>query len=270
MKSTSKEPSGGIASEGDVNLSPARQAWLAKLDAPTRALLAEDAQYFFHQSLSTPCLDVVTSASGAILGDIAGRRILDFHGNSVHQVGYAHPKVIAAIKAQLDQLSFTPRRYTNRPAVDLARRLAELAPRGPNKVLFAPSGAAAIGMALKLARLATGRHRTISMWDSFHGANLDALSVGGEALFRRDIGPLLPGAEHVPPLDQAERFFGSDGQAFERLADYIDYVLGVDGAIAAVIAEPMRWTTVVPPPAGFWPRIRASCNRHGALLIFDA
>jgi 4-aminobutyrate aminotransferase len=269
VKSTSNEPSGGIATEGDVNLSPARQAWLAKLDEPTRALLAEDAQYFFHQSLSTPCLDVVASANGAILGDMAGRRILDFHGNSVHQVGYAHPKVIAAIKAQLDQLSFSPRRYTNRPAVDLARRLAELAPGGPNKVLFAPSGAAAIGMALKLARLATGRHRTVSMWDSFHGANLDALSVGGEALFRRDIGPLLPGAEHVPPLDQAERFFGSDGHAFERLADYIDYILGVDGAIAAVIAEPMRWTTVVPPPAGFWPQIRASCDRHGALLVYD-
>jgi 4-aminobutyrate aminotransferase len=124
-------------------------------------------------------------------------------------------------------------------------------------------------MALKLARLATGRHRTVSMWDSFHGANLDALSIGGEALFRRDVGPLLPGAEHVPPLDQAERFFGHDGRAFDRLADYVDYILGVDGAIAAVVGEPMRWTTVVPPPAGFWPRIRASCDRHGALLVFD-
>ena len=55
----------------------------------------------------------------------------------------------------------------------------------------------------------------------------------------------------------------------ERLADYIDYVLEVQGDVAAVIAEPMRWTTVEPPPAGFWPRVRASCDRHGALLIFD-
>ncbi len=259
----------GGASEGDINLSPARQAWLATLDAATRDLLDEDARYFFRQSLSTPCLDVVVGAHGATLDDLAGRAILDFHGNSVHQLGYAHPKVVAAIKAQLDALSFSPRRYTNRPAVALARRLAEATPGGPNKVLFAPSGAAAIGMALKLARLATGRHRTVSMWDAFHGANLDALSVGGEALFRKDIGPLLPGAEHVPPLDQAERFFGSDGRAFERLADYIDYVLATDGAIAAVVAEPMRWTTVVPPPPGFWPRVRASCSRHGALLVFD-
>src|SRR6516225_7041859 len=271
MRSLPSDEAGsdGAASEGDVNLSPARQAWLATLDVPTRALLDEDAQCFFHQSLSTPCLDAIVGADGATLTDVAGRRILDFHGNSVHQVGYAHPRVTAAIKAQLDALSFSPRRYTNRPAVDLARRLAEMAPGGPNKVLFAPSGAAAVGMALKLARLATGRHRTISMWDSFHGANLDAISVGGEALFRRDVGPLLPGTEHVPPPGLAERFFGQDGRGHERLADYIDYVLEVQGDVAAIIAEPMRWTTVEPPPPGFWPKVRESCDRHGTLLIFD-
>ena len=255
--------------EGDANLTPARDAWIARLDAPTRALLDEDAAYFLHQSLSTPCLDVIDSASGAELVTVAGRRILDFHGNSVHQLGHGHPAVVAAIKAQLDTLPFSPRRYTNRPAIDLARRLSEIAPGDLGKVLLAPSGAAAIGMALKLARLATGRHKTISMWDSFHGANLDTISVGGEALFRRNIGPLLPGTEHVPPLDQATRFFGDDGRAFERLADYIDYILGLEGDVAAVITEPMRWTTVVPPPPGFWPRVRESCDRHGALLIFD-
>jgi 4-aminobutyrate aminotransferase len=127
----------------------------------------------------------------------------------------------------------------------------------------------AIGMALKLARIATGRHKTLSMWDSFHGATLDAISVGGEALFRRDVGPLMPGTEHVPPLHLARRFFGDDGRAHERLADYIDYCLEVQGDVAAVLAEPMRWTTVEPAPPDFWPRIRQSCDRHGALLIFD-
>ncbi len=124
-------------------------------------------------------------------------------------------------------------------------------------------------MALKLARYATGRHKTLSMWDSFHGASLDAASVGGEALFRRDVGPLLSGTEHVPPPGLATRFFGDDGRAHERLADYIDDVLEVQGDVGAVIAEPMRWTTVEPPPPGFWPRVRASCDRHGALLVFD-
>ena len=255
-------------SEGDVNRSPFRAAWRAGLDARTTALLDADEQVFLHQSLSTPCLDVIERAEGATLIDVEGRRVLDFHGNSVHQVGHGHPRVVAAIKAELDRLPFCPRRYTNRAAIALAQRLAALAPNPLDKVLLAPSGAAAIGMALKLARYATGRHKTLSMWDSFHGASLDAISVGGEALFRRDLGPMMPGAEHLPPLHLASRFFGDD-RPFERLADYIDYTLGIQGDVAALLAEPMRWTTVEPPPAGFWPRVRESCSRHGTLLIFD-
>jgi 4-aminobutyrate aminotransferase len=184
-------------------------------------------------------------------------------------LGHGHPRVVAALKAELDRLPFSPRRYTNRAAIAFARRLAEVTPAGLSKVLLAPSGAVAIGMALKLARVATGRHKTLSMWDSFHGATLDAISIGGEALFRKGIGPLLPGTEHLPPLHLATRFFGTDGRAFERLADYIDFCLDVQGDVAALIAEPMRWTTVEPPPPGFWSRVRHSCDRHGALLIFD-
>lgn len=257
------------ASEGDVNRSAERAGWTAKLDAQTRALLDEDARYFLHQALSTPCLDVLERACGTTLVDVEGREILDFHGNSVHQVGYGHPTVVAAVKAELDRLPFSPRRYTNRPAIELARRLTTLAPGDLGKVLFAPSGAAAVSIALKLARYATGRHKTLSMWDAFHGANLDAISVGGEALFGRDVGPLLPGSEHVPPLHLMSRFFGDDGRAHERLADYIDYVLEVQGDVAAILAEPMRWTTVEAPPEDFWARVRSSCDRHGTLLIFD-
>jgi 4-aminobutyrate aminotransferase len=257
-------------SEGDVNLTPGRAAWLRDhVDDETATLLAEDECHFLRQALSTPCLDVVERAEGIWLIDTAGRRIMDFHGNSVHQVGYKHPRVVAAVQRQMATLPFCPRRYTNRAAIDLAARLAELAPSALNKVLFAPAGTLAIGMALKLARAATGRHKTLSMWDAFHGASLDAISVGGEAMFRRDAGPLLPGTEHVPPLGLASRFFGDDGHAHERLADYIDYVLAVQGDVGAVIAEPMRWTTVEPPPPGFWPRVRASCDANGALLIFD-
>ncbi|HEX4766310.1 MAG TPA: aspartate aminotransferase family protein [Lichenihabitans sp.] len=257
------------SSEGDSNLSPGRAAWRDGLSDATRARLDEDARYFLHQSLSTPCLDIIESAAGATLTDLEGRHFLDFHGNSVHQLGYGHPRVVDAIKTELDRLPFSPRRFTNDTAIALARRLVEVSPAPLGKVLFAPSGAVAIGMALKLARIATGRHKTLSMWDSFHGATLDAISVGGEALFRRDVGPLMPGTEHVPPLHLARRFFGDDGRAHERLADYIDYCLEVQGDVAAVLAEPMRWTTVEPAPPDFWPRIRQSCDRHGALLIFD-
>ena len=256
------------ASEGDTNRSPLRAAWRAGLDAETRALLDADERHFLRQSLSTPCLDALERAEGAWLTDVGGRRILDFHGNSVHQLGHGHPRVVQAIKDQIDRLPFSPRRYTNRPAIALARRLGELAPGDLTKALFAPSGAAAVGMALKLARYATGRHKTLSMWDSFHGANLDTIAVGGEALFRRGLGPLVPGAEHLPPLHLAERFFGPD-RPYERYADYVDYVLDVQGDVAALLAEPVRWTTVEPAPPGFWARVRDSCTRHGTLLIFD-
>lgn len=245
-----------------------RAGWRARLGPETTALLDEDERYFLHQSLSTPCLDVIERAEGAVLVDVEGRRILDFHGNSVHQLGHGHPRVVAAIEAQLRQLPFSPRRFTNRPAIALAHRLADLAPGNLAKVLLAPSGAAAIGMALKLARYATGRHKTLSMWDAFHGANLDTISVGGEALFRANLGPMMPGSEHLPPLHLAERFFGAD-RPFERFADYIDYVLAIQGDVAALLAEPMRWTTVEPPPPGFWARVKASCARTGTLLIFD-
>ena len=257
-----------LLSEGDVNLSPLRSSWRASLSDKTRDLLDEDERYFIRQSLSTPCLDVVERAEGAVLIDSDGRRILDFHGNSVHQLGHGHPKVVAAVKAEMDKLPFCPRRYANRTATELARRLVETAPTGLDKVLFAPSGAAAISIALKLARYATGRYKTLSLWDSFHGATLDAIGVGGEALFRRGLGPMTPGAEHLPPLHLARRFFGDD-RPYDRFADFIDYALGVQGDVSALIAEPMRWTTVEPPPRDFWPQVRESCRRHGALLVFD-
>jgi 4-aminobutyrate aminotransferase len=258
-------------SEGDVNLSSRRTAWqAAALNADARALLAEDARYFLHQSLSTPCLNALGGCEGVYIEDVQGRRYMDFHGNNVHQVGFANPAVIAAIKAQLDELSFCTRRYTNRAAVDLAKTLASLAPGDLNKVSLCPSGTGAIGMALKLARVATGRHKTISMWDSFHGASLDAISVGGEELFRGGAGPLLPGAEHVPPPDAYRCLWdcGSRGGCDLKCAGYLEYVLGMEGDVGAVIAETVRSTPVI-PTRDYWQAVRRACDRHGALLILD-
>jgi 4-aminobutyrate aminotransferase len=125
-------------------------------------------------------------------------------------------------------------------------------------------------MALKLARVASARHKTVSMWDSFHGASLDAISIGGEAIFRRGIGPLLPGTEHVPPPDAYRCLWdcGSRGGCDLKCAHYIEYVLEKEGDIAAVIAEPIRSTPYV-PPAEYWQTVRQACDRHGTLLIFD-
>lgn len=258
-------------SEGDINISPRRDRWQAEnLVDETRSLLAEDTRYFLKQSLSTPCLNAMRKCEGIYIEDIQGRRYMDFHGNNVHQVGFANPDVIEAVKKQLDELSFCTRRYTNRVAVDLAGKLVNIAPGDLNKVLLCPGGTGAVGIALKLARIVTGRHKTISMWDSFHGASLDAISIGGEAVFRQNIGPLLPGTEHAPPPDEYRCVFGcqSRGGCDLTCAKYVEYILEKEGDIAAVISEPVRSTPFIPRPE-YWQTIRRACDRHGALLIFD-
>ena len=239
--------------------------------------LAEDDRYFLHQSLSSPCLAVIRKAEGIWIEDMAGRRYMDFHGNSVHHIGYGHPRLVAAIKAQLDELSFAPRRFTDEPAIALARKLAAIAPGELGKVLFTTGGSDAIEVALKLARLATGRFKTISFWDAFHGAGFGASSVGGEDIFRsHGIGPLLPGSEHVAPYSCYRCAYGYrdiDGKpdlpsCRLTCANFVRYVLEKERDVAAVIAEPLRAVPNLPPP-GFWREVRRACDDHGALLIFD-
>ena len=257
-------------SEGDVNLSPRRSAWTKKnIDEKTSKILAEDERYFLHQSLSTPCLNAISESKGIYLKDMQGRQIMDFHGNSVHQVGYGNTRVVDAIKKQLDEIPFCPRRYTNQVAIDLAKRLAELAPGNLNKLLFTPGGTSAIGMALKLARYKTNRHKTISMWGSFHGASLDAISIGGDSMFRKDVGPLLPGTEHIPPPTRCKCHFNCVDEEHTGCIDYLKYILEREGDIAAIIAEPMRWASAELPPQNYWKRVREICDQLDVLLIFD-
>ena len=257
-------------SEGDVNLSPRRSAWTKKyIDENTSKILAEDERYFLHQSLSTPCLNAISESKGIYLKDMQGRQIMDFHGNSVHQVGYGNTRVVDAIKKQLDEIPFCPRRYTNQVAIDLAKRLTELAPGNLNKLLFTPGGTSAIGMALKLARYKTNRHKTISMWGSFHGASLDAISIGGDSMFRKDVGPLLPGTEHIPPPTRGKCHFNCVDEEHTGCIDYLKYILEREGDIAAIIAEPMRWASAELPPQNYWKRVREICDQLDVLLIFD-
>jgi 4-aminobutyrate aminotransferase len=265
-------------SEGDSNLSPRRAAWAGRnVDAATQALLDEDARYFLRQSLSTPCLSVVRKAEGIWIEDAAGRRYMDFHGNNVHHIGYGYPRLVEALKRQLDDLPFTPRRFTDEPAIALARKLVAISPEPLGKVLFATGGSDAIEMALKVARAATGRHKTLSFWDAFHGAGFGAMSVGGESLFRSGpIGPLLPGGEHVAPFACYRCPYGyaaPGGQpdletCHMTCANFVRYVLEKEGDVAAVVAEPVRSVPYLPPP-GFWQSVRQACDDFGALLIFD-
>lgn len=240
-------------------------------------MLAEDARYFLHQSVSTPCLSTIAAAEGAYLIDTQGKRYLDFHGNNVHHIGYGHARLKAAITRQMDELPFAPRRFACEPATRLAKKLADISPGELSKALFTTGGSDAIEVALKIARAATGRFKTISFWDAFHGAGFGAASVGGEQMFRSHaIGPLLPGTEHVAPFACYRCPYGYpeiDGQPQLDLcrttcASFIRYVLEKEGDVAAVIAEPIRAVPYIPPP-GFWAEVRRACDEHGTLLIFD-
>ena len=206
---------------------------------------------------------------------------MDFHGNNVHHLGHGHPEVIAAIKRQLDELSFAPRRFAPLRAVELAEALNRALPRADRaagRVLFTTGGSDAVEVALKLARAATGRFKTLSFWDAFHGAGMGASSVGGESLFRSGrLGPLLPGSEHVAPFGCYRCAYGHEVDAEGQpnleqcklaCASMVRYVLEREGDVAAVIAEPARAVPFIPPP-GYWQAVREACHAHGTLLIFD-
>ena len=266
------------ASESESNTSPLRQAWAEKShDQETWSLLDRDQQSFLHQSVSSPCLSAIRKAEGIWIEDLQGRRYMDFHGNSVHHIGYGHPRLKAAIKQQLDSLPFSPRRYTCEPAVALAEKLVHISPKPLEKVLFTTGGSDAIEVALKIARAVTGRFKTISFWDAFHGAGFGAAGLGGEQLFRSHIaGPLLPGAEHVAPSTCYRCPYGYkdiDGlpdleNCHLTCANFVRYALEKEGDVAAVVAEPMRAVPYLPPP-GYWQSVKSACEAHGALLVFD-
>lgn len=250
--------------EGDSNRSEARQQFRASHHSPqTRAILDRDEAVFVHQSLSTPCMNVLSGCDGPYLIDAEGRRILDLHGNGVHVLGFAHPQVVAAVTRQLNTLPFSTRRYTNDPAIRLAETLAGQLPGGSRdwRILLAPAGSLAIGTAMKAARLTTGRYKAIGMWGSFHGSSLDTISIGGERMFRDRMGPLLPGTLHVHPW--------VPGRSVDDALGEIERLFRVEGDVGALLAEPVRWSTITVPPREYWQGVRRICDQHNAMLIFD-
>lgn len=256
--------------EGDINLSPARKEWYKVLnDEETLLILEEDARHFLHQSLSTPCLDVLEACDDIFLIDKQGKKYMDFHGNNVHQVGHRNPYVIEQVKKQLDKLPFSPRRYTNIPAINLAKKLGDLLPGDLNRVLFAPGGTSSISMAIKLARVVSGKQKIISLWDSFHGASLDAISIGGEREFRYQMGMMTPGVERIPPPVTYRGMWTNDQGDDLIFAEYLEYVIEKEGDIGAFIIETIRNTDVQIPSKKYWQSVRDICTRHGVVLILD-
>ena len=222
---------------------------------------ARDASVFLHQHGSTPALGVLRSASGIWLEDEHGHRFIDLHGNTAHHIGHAHPRLIAAIKDQLDRLAFSPRRYSNETAVALGEKLTSHFRGGQSRMLLATGGSDAIEIALRLARAATGKSGIIALEGSYHGHGFGALALSSRDLDPR-LGHQMPDVHHVTPYwDKAA------GGADRMLADIV-WVLHAHSDIACLIAEPMRSNCVV-PPLGLWVDVLALCAHHGVKLIFD-
>ena len=194
---------------------------------------------------------------GAYLFDAEGRRYLDcFSGVTVMNAGHSNPDVIEAAVDQLRQLQHTTTVYLTEPMLDLARRLAELAPTGLRRSFFCASGSEANEGALLLASVVTGRRGCVFLHDGLHGRTKWAMSVTGLDMWRTDPDPLVTAHRAPGPCDPESL------PALERLLSR--------ETIAAVIAEPVQGNggIVVPPPS-YWPELRRLCTKYGTLLIAD-
>jgi putrescine aminotransferase len=189
---------------------------------------------------------------GCLLRDIHGREFIDCLGGfGIFALGHRHPKVIAAVKAQMDRLALHSQWMMNPVAADAARRLAEITPGELRKTFWCSTGTEAVEGALKLARLYTGKKKFISTINSFHGKTMGSLSVTGRELFRQPFLPLLETA-FVPYGD----------------ADALDQA--IDDRTAAVILEPIQGEGgVIVPADDYLPAVRDMCTRRSVLLIFD-
>ena len=257
--------------QGDINQSSERNAYYNSLDDNTKFWIEEDAKYFLHQALSTPVMNVLSKTEGAHLYDLAANSFLDLHGNGVHNAGFSNQKVIeAAIRQLNDHLSFTPRRYTNIPVIKLAKKLVEITPVELTRVSFCPGGSEAIEMAVMIAKQITGRWKTISYWDSYHGNGFQSSTLGGEEHFTVGYGPGVPGAFHIEFHNYYRNPWNfEDEEAIDNeYLRQLESILIRNPDIAALVAEPISATPVV-PSSYYWQRIREICDHYGIFLIFD-
>lgn len=207
------------------------------------------AKLFRFMGLST----IEWEAQGNIIRDLDGKEYIDcLGGYGVFSLGHRHPKVVEAVKHQLDLMPMSSKVLFDKPMADLAELMAKITPGDLRYSFFVNSGAEAVEGSLKLAKLHTGRSKVVATTNSFHGKTLGALSATGRDMFREPFEPLLTGFSHVP--------FG-DIAAMNH---------AVDDKTAAVIIEPIQGEGgIIVPPAEYLPKIREICDKTGALLICD-
>ncbi len=225
---------------------------------------------------------IFVSAEGMHYTSADGRKILDgAAGLWCVNAGHGRKDIAQAVERQLQTLDYATAFQMGHPgAFELAARLARLAPKDLDRVFFVNSGSEAVDTALKIAlafHRARGegqRTRFIGRERAYHGAGFGGMSVGGLVNNRRAFGAMLPGVDHLPHTVDIARNAFSKGLPDHgaELADHLERLIGLHGAdtIAAVIVEPMSGSAgVLLPPKGYLERLRAICDRHGLLLIFD-
>lgn len=224
---------------------------------------------------------VMASAEGMRYRDVAGREYLDaLSGIYVVSVGHGNPRVLQAVREQLETLHFSPPMHgTNAVAVQLANLLAAIAPGDLNTVKFECGGSEVTEAAIKMARQyhrLTGsprRYKVISRYLSWHGSTMGSLSASGLKSRRSVNEPLAPGFLHVFPPTCYRCPFGKSYPSCEiTCATLIGDVIEMEDpeTVAAVIVEPIGHTGgIIDPPAEYLPVLRRLCDRHGVLLIFD-
>jgi len=195
---------------------------------------------------------VEVRALGSTIWDQNGKAYLDFAGGyGVFTLGHSHPRVIAAVRAQLDRMSLSGKTMFAPLLGRLARELAALTPGDLSISFFANSGTEAVEGALKLARAATKRVKFVATTNAYHGKTIGALAASGREAYKTPFGPLLADVVHVP--------YGDASILNEALID-----------AAAFIVEPVQGEGgVVVPPLGYLRAARAACDASGALLVAD-
>jgi adenosylmethionine-8-amino-7-oxononanoate aminotransferase len=227
-------------------------------------------------------IPVIVRGDGPYVFDASGKRYLDgLAGLFVSQVGHGRSELAEAAAKQASELAYFPLwSYAHPNAIELAERLAGLAPGDLNRVFFTTSGSEAVESAWKLARSyfrqvgEHGRYKVISRDIAYHGSSMGALSITGLADIKHDFEPLVPGSVRVPTTNfYRAPLFGDSAEAFGRwAADEIERAILREGpeSVAAVFLEPVQNAGgCFPPPPGYFARVREICDTYGVLFVSD-
>ncbi|MGA2777044.1 MAG: acetyl ornithine aminotransferase family protein [Steroidobacteraceae bacterium] len=240
-----------------------------------RALLARDA-LVVSPSYPRDYPFVMSHGRGAEVWDVDGNRFLDFAaGIAVCSTGHSHPVVVQAIKDAADKFLHISSDYWHEGQVRLGERIGDLAPmKEPVMSFFAQSGTESVEAALKLARYTTGRQRFIGFLGGFHGRTMGSLAfTSSKYTQQKGFFPAMPGVTHVPyPNPYRPLFDGKDqGEAVLRYIEDVLFASNVPASeVAGILIEPIQGEGgYLIPPDGFLAGLRALCDRHGILLIFD-